>query len=170
MNHQTSKTLLADDTKQRKANARQVEKIRIAVSNYRQGRPTPAVVKALGAGLIVGVCVVVACKMLNLQPLVGALAACFSFIVVYQYIFKHSANQTQAEHLYNLLADYNPIDKEGYKKLQEKAQADQLLFDDLLSWVWEELAAQNLELKNSPEQLRLDRARRRFVEKGPDQL
>lgn len=154
------------DAETRQRRAKQAREIQAAALHYRCGKSTPAGRKAFGAGVLTAGMVWGGAHIIGLPLDVGLFLGVVALILVYRVVHNRSAYQTPEEHIYDLLAGYTPFYREGYIKLQEQARLGNVHFhwDELVDWLFHEVQVFDGDKPKSIEQVRLDKARKRFVD------
>lgn len=152
-----------DAAKARQERAKQAKNLLLLVRNYRRGMAPPAVRKALGVAVLAGGVVWGGTYLVDLP--FDFLLGMGAFFAAYWLTRKRSAYQTPAEHVYDLLADYEPHNRDSYAAFQLQARQGALDWDELADWLSHEVATLSADNVKSTEQLRLDKARARFIER-----
>lgn len=96
----------------------------------------------------------------------GIITSCLLGCVIGYFWMRRAKYQTWHEHIYALLADYDPVNKTAYASLQEEAKRGDLKGENILEWIAQEDAYVGA-FRRPPSQARTNqnKTRDRFISK-----
>lgn len=134
---------MSRSTVNHRANARKADRLAFLVRQYMRGDILPpATVKALGVAALAGLSTFAVGASVLPSPVLPGLASGFLVVISYRLVVRRTTNLTAEEHLFSLLAEYQPLDQAGYQRFQTQArESGDLDWYALEAWLKSERSA-----------------------------